>query len=221
MSGPSSPGRSPPQWAMPPQRPSRWRNISKTEKPGRRRRHRSVSELEIVAIPNGQFAENCYVLADTGSNQAVMIDPGEESDRFLAELKTRGWTLRAIWLTHGHIDHIMGVDAVYGATSAPIHLHPLDRPLYDALPQYGDWVGMDVGPAPEPHAELQAGQVLSVGEYRFEVRFTPGHSPGSVSFLGHGVIFGGDVLFNGSGENGQDAAVPIAQIPRVESDPGQ
>jgi glyoxylase-like metal-dependent hydrolase (beta-lactamase superfamily II) len=157
-----------------------------------------VSNLEVVVLPNGQLAENCYLVADAAARKAVMVDPGEEADRFLAELKLRFWSLQAIWLTHAHIDHIMGVGAVHQATGAPIHLHPLDRPLYDALPQYGAWVGRPVEPAPPPQFELGAGQVLRVGELRFTVRFTPGHSPGSVSFLGHGVIFGGDVLFNGS-----------------------
>ena len=157
-----------------------------------------MSDLKIVPLPNGQFAENCYLVADTRTREAVMIDPGEEPGRFLAELEARRWDLRAIWLTHGHIDHIMGVEAVHGATGAPIHLHPLDRPLYDALPQYGNWVGMKLERPPEPHVELRAGQLLAIGQYHFEVRFTPGHSPGSVSFRGEGVIFGGDVLFNGS-----------------------
>jgi glyoxylase-like metal-dependent hydrolase (beta-lactamase superfamily II) len=128
----------------------------------------------------------------------VIIDPGEESDRFLAELEARGWGLRAIWLTHAHIDHIMGVGAVHHATGAPIHLHPLDRTLYDALPEYGAWVGLALPPAPPPEVELSLGQVLNVGRFAFQVRFTPGHSPGSVSFLGEGRLFGGDVLFNGS-----------------------
>jgi hydroxyacylglutathione hydrolase len=157
-----------------------------------------VSELDVVAIPNGQFVENCYLVADRGAGVAVIIDPGEEPALFLAEAGRRDWTIQAIWLTHAHIDHILGVAAVHRATGAPIHLHPLDRPLYDALPTYGAWVGMKLEAPPAPQVNLAAAQHLAVGQFRFEVRFTPGHSPGSVSFLGHGRIFGGDVLFNGS-----------------------
>jgi hydroxyacylglutathione hydrolase len=157
-----------------------------------------VSELEVVALPNGQLAENCYLIADRSTGEAVIIDPGEEAAMFLAELDTRGWALKGIWLTHAHVDHIMGVGAVRRATGAPIHLHPLDRPIYDALPQYGAWLGMKLDPPPEPDVELRPGTQVRVGRGAFDVRFTPGHSPGSVSFVGHGMVFGGDVLFNGS-----------------------
>lgn len=157
-----------------------------------------MSDLEVVSLPNGQFVQNCYLVADRGSGEAVIIDPGEEPAMFLAELDTRGWTLGAIWLTHAHVDHIIGVGAVRHATGAPIYLHPLDGPIYDALPQFGSWVGMQLDPPPPPDAELKAGDVLTVGRYQFEVRATPGHSPGSVSFVGGGRVFGGDVLFNGS-----------------------
>ena len=157
-----------------------------------------MSDLSVVALPNGQFAENCYLLADLRTRQAVIIDPGEDSGMFLAELDARAWTLQEIWLTHAHIDHIMGVGAVHSVTGAPIHLHPLDRPLYDALPQYGAWVGMQLERPPAPQWELGPEQILLVGGFEFTVRFTPGHSPGSVSFLGEGMIFGGDVLFSGS-----------------------
>ncbi len=157
-----------------------------------------MSDLEVVALPNGQFAENCYLVADRRTREAVIIDPGEEPALFLAELDSHAWALRAIWLTHAHIDHIIGVGAVYAQTGAPIHLHPLDRPIYDALPEYGAWVGLRLDPPPPPDRELGPGQVLRVGGFEFSVRFTPGHSPGSVSFVGQGMVFGGDVLFNGS-----------------------
>lgn len=157
-----------------------------------------MPELEVVSLPNGQLVQNCYLVADRRTGEAVMIDPGEEPATFLAELDTRGWSLQGIWLTHAHVDHIIGVGAVRHATGAPIHLHPLDRPIYDALPQFGSWVGMELDAPPPPDAELSAGDVLWVGGERFDVRFTPGHSPGSVSFVGGGRVFSGDVLFNGS-----------------------
>jgi hydroxyacylglutathione hydrolase len=175
-----------------------------------------VSELEVVPLPNGQFAENCYLVADRRTREAVIIDPGEEPAMFLAELDTRAWTLRAIWLTHGHIDHIIGVGAIRRAAGVPIHLHPADRPIYDALPQFGSWVGMALEAPPPPDVELVPGTSVRVGRFDFEVRATPGHSPGSVSFVGHGMVFGGDVLFNGSvGRTdlpGGDAATLMATL---------
>jgi hydroxyacylglutathione hydrolase len=157
-----------------------------------------VSDLEVVSLPNGQLSQNCYLVADRRTREAVIIDPGEEHAMFLAELDTRAWTLRAIWLTHAHVDHIMGVGAVKRATGVPIHLHPLDRQIYDALPQFGAWLGQELQTPPPPDLALATGDRLTVGGYEFGVRFTPGHSPGSVSFVGNGMIFGGDVLFNGS-----------------------
>ena len=74
---------------------------------------------------------------------------------FLAELDTRAWALRAIWLTHAHVDHIIGVGAVKRATGAPIHLHPLDRRIYDALPQFGAWLGKELEPPPPPDVALR------------------------------------------------------------------
>jgi glyoxylase-like metal-dependent hydrolase (beta-lactamase superfamily II) len=153
---------------------------------------------EIVTIPNGQFFENCLLVADPNAKLAAMVDPGEEADRFLAELERRDWTLEAIWLTHAHIDHVLGVHAVKLATGVPIHLHPLDRPLYDGLAEQARWFGLEAAPAPPPDVELADCDTLTIGEASFQVRHTPGHSPGSVSLVGHGVIIGGDVLFQGS-----------------------
>ncbi len=84
------------------------------------------------------------------------------------------------------------------ATGVPIHLHPADRRIYDALPQFGGWLGKELEVPPPPDVDLEAGATLRIGGFSYEVRFTPGHSPGSVSFVGNGMVFGGDVLFNGS-----------------------
>lgn len=157
-----------------------------------------MSEPVVLQIANGQLAENCYLLGDPASHAAALVDPGEEADRFEAELARGGWRLEAIWLTHAHVDHIMGVSRIRAAHDVPVLLHPADRPLYDALPQQGAWVGFQLDAPPPPDAELSHGQLLRVGPHTWEVRHTPGHSPGSVSFRGHGMILGGDVLFSGS-----------------------
>ncbi|MDQ2670008.1 MAG: MBL fold metallo-hydrolase, partial [Gemmatimonadota bacterium] len=109
---------------------------------------------EIVCITNGQFAENCYLLADAAAGECAVVDPGEESGRILAEIARRGWRVTGVWLTHAHVDHVAGVGAVRAATGAAIHLHPGDRPLYDSLPQQAVWLGVRVEPAPGPDVEL-------------------------------------------------------------------
>jgi len=177
-----------------------------------------LPEPVVVSIPNGQFMQNCYLVADPASGAAAMIDPGEESDRILAELDRRGWTLEAIWLTHAHVDHIMGVGDVVARWPVPIWLHPLDRPLYDNLSPQAAMFGLRVPPAPPATDEIRPGEPLALGGIRFEVRHAPGHSPGSVALVGYGRVFGGDVLFSGSvGRTdlpGGDTATLFASIER-------
>jgi glyoxylase-like metal-dependent hydrolase (beta-lactamase superfamily II) len=79
-----------------------------------------------------------------------------------------------------------------------VYLHPADRPLYDAAANQGAWFGMQVEAPPPPSHELRAGETVAVGHYRFTVHHVPGHSPGSVAFIGHGIAFVGDALFAGS-----------------------
>lgn len=154
--------------------------------------------LEIVTLPNGQFAENCYLLADTRTREAVIVDPGEEPAMFLAELGTRAWTLKAIWLTHAHIDHVLGIPAVRERHQVPVVLHPDDRPLYENAERQAEWFGIRLDRLPEPDRWISHGDSVAVGGFEFEVRHTPGHSPGSVSFVGPGVALTGDALFAGS-----------------------
>lgn len=156
------------------------------------------AELRIVTIENGRFAENCYLLAPPGSSDAVIVDPGEEPERFLAAARQHELAIKAIWLTHGHLDHIMGVADIKAATGAPIYLHPGDRLLYDRLPDVAANFGIEWDAPPPVDRQWEHGGVAPLGSLQFAVRHTPGHSPGSVCFVAPGLVIGGDVLFQGS-----------------------
>jgi glyoxylase-like metal-dependent hydrolase (beta-lactamase superfamily II) len=155
--------------------------------------------VKIVPIPNGMFAENCYLVVDEQARECAIVDPGEEAGLILHKVKETGAKPVAIWLTHAHIDHVLGVPRVASETGAPVWLHPADRPLYDAVPEQAAWFGLaPLGPLPAPDRELSHGMRLAVGNISVEVRHAPGHSPGSVCFVAPGVALGGDVLFAGS-----------------------
>ena len=155
--------------------------------------------MKIVQIPNGVFAENCYLVVDERAGECAIVDPGEEAGLILHKVKETGTKPVAIWLTHAHLDHVLGVSRVAADTGAPVWLHPADRPLYDAVPDQAAWFGLaPPEPLPAPDQELAHGARLTVGDVSFEVRHAPGHSPGSVCLVGPGVALSGDVLFAGS-----------------------
>ena len=158
----------------------------------------TAATVRVVTILNGQFAQNCYLLAEAGSTDGVIVDPGEESELFLETAARQKITIHEIWLTHGHIDHVSGVAAVKAATGAPVFLHPLDRPLYDGLPDQARMFGLTCAAPPPPDRELSHGGTVTLGRTTFAVRHTPGHSRGSVCFVAPGLVIGGDVLFQGS-----------------------
>jgi len=155
--------------------------------------------MKIVQIPNGMFAENCYLVVDAHAGECAIVDPGEEAGLILHTVKETGTKPVAIWLTHAHIDHVLGVPRIAAETGAPVWLHPADRPLYDAVPEQAAWFGLaPPGSLPPPDHEIAPGARLSVGGLDFEARHAPGHSPGSVCLVGPGVVLSGDVLFAGS-----------------------
>lgn len=154
--------------------------------------------MKVVRIPNGQFVENSYLVVDEATRECVVIDPGEEAGLIAHQLTAAGARAVAIWLTHAHIDHVLGVPEIKRLTGVPVYLHPADRLLYDHVAEQAVAFGMRAGPLPPPDRVLDPGAMLLVGQLAFQVRHTPGHSPGGVSFVAPGVVFTGDVLFQGS-----------------------
>ena len=152
----------------------------------------------VRAITVGPFQENCYLLTDGETPDAVLVDPGDEGARLVAAIEDGGFVLRALWITHGHIDHVGAIADVKRRFDVPVCLHPADRPLYDRATEQGRLYGLHVETPPPPERALADGDALTVGALTFHVMHVPGHSPGHVAFVGHGMVFGGDCLFAGS-----------------------
>ncbi len=154
--------------------------------------------MSVVQIPNGQFAENAYLVVDDATRECAVVDPGEEAGLILHKIAALGVRPTAIWITHAHLDHVMGIPRVKRETGAPVYLHLADRELYDHAVQQGLAFGIPVETLPSPDREFVAGEQVRVGGLVFTPRHAPGHSPGSVCLVGDGVVFTGDVLFAGS-----------------------
>jgi hydroxyacylglutathione hydrolase len=157
--------------------------------------------LEIIPFVLGPVATNTYLVADSKSKQAVVIDPAWEEPGLLEEIERRGWSLGQIWVTHAHFDHFGGVALLARQTvPAPvIALHPLDLPLWQ-VNGGAALFGMHIPAPPNPNLQLAHAQALKLGTTQFEVRQVPGHSPGHVVFYcaEQGVLFCGDTVFWGS-----------------------
>ena len=157
-----------------------------------------MSTLTLRQLTVGPLQENCWLLADTVSGKAVLVDPGDEADVLLAAVDATGCALEAIWLTHAHFDHVGGVAGVIAARPVPIWLHPADAFFYaNAASNAARWGVVIQDPPPADH-ELAEGDRVQLGEHLFDVRHLPGHAPGHVAFIGHGLCLSGDLLFAGS-----------------------
>ena len=142
---------------------------------------------------------------------AICIDPGEPSDEVVAYIEEKGLKLKAICLTHGHLDHIGGTAFMKERfPDAEVLLHKDEEPLYFALPQQPivmgiqphqlSALGMDYADPPKPSRTVVHGEILEVGDLRFEFRHCPGHTLGHIVLIEHSAktVFTGDCLFNGT-----------------------
>ena len=157
--------------------------------------------LEIASFTLGPAQTNAYLIADSDTRESAVIDPAWDGKVILAEANKRGWRIGHLWYTHAHFDHIGGAGAIAdGLNPLPlVALHPNDHILWRAeggAPLFG----FKIDPGPEPTIDLYQGQILNLGKVTFEVRYTPGHTPGHCVFYAEKVhiCFCGDLIFSGS-----------------------
>lgn len=152
--------------------------------------------MEVYSLSVGPLQENTYLLVGEG-RRGVIVDPGDEARRILAEVGRVGLKPEAILLTHAHFDHVGAVAPLVEALGLPVYLHPADLPLYRRTRESGLRWGIDLPQPPEPSGWLEEGQQLDFG-LGLKVLHLPGHAPGHVGFYADGKLVSGDVLFRGS-----------------------
>jgi glyoxylase-like metal-dependent hydrolase (beta-lactamase superfamily II) len=159
-----------------------------------------VAGIEVLGSTVGQVAENSFTVFRTGSDRAIMIDPGDEPDRLMQPLAERGLTLEAILLTHCHFDHIGAVTPVARATGAPVYCPEIEVGVLADIMSYVPWPGFGPFESYEADHTVKGGEKLSLAGLEIEVLFTPGHSPGHVTYSirEEAALFSGDVLFQNS-----------------------
>ena len=154
--------------------------------------------LKIETIVNGPFQENCYLVWEEESKQAIFVDPGDEAQRLIGTARTLGLDVKGVFNTHGHIDHAGAAAEVCAAFGVPFAMHPADAFLLEGLPEQARMFGLPPMAVPRLDRELADGSTFAVGSAAGEVIHTPGHTPGGVCFRFDGVVFVGDTLLAGS-----------------------
>jgi len=146
----------------------------------------------------GPIMANCFILGCEETQEAVVIDPGDEANRILSVLADLKLNVKHILNTHGHFDHVSGNKKMKEATGADIMIHPLDAPMLGNLSASAAAWGMSAEDSPEPGQTLEDGDKVSFGNITLTVLHTPGHTPGGISFSTKGCVWVGDTLFAGS-----------------------
>jgi glyoxylase-like metal-dependent hydrolase (beta-lactamase superfamily II) len=158
--------------------------------------------LEIRYATLGLAATNAYLLADTETGEAILIDPVDQAETLVEMASESGWTIKLILATHAHFDHVLASKQLKELTSAPFYIHAEAAELLKNLPETG--IRFTGNPFPEAAAPdrllTTEPETLTLGAITLETLYTPGHALGHLAFFlrDHGIVFSGDALFAGS-----------------------
>lgn len=152
----------------------------------------------IKKIVVGTLENNCYIIGDERTREVFIVDPGDEPDRILDFVNEDNLETKFIVCTHAHFDHVGAINEIREITKAKIILHKDDLILYKNVEMQGLTWGFDIEPLIEPDIIVSEGYNLEIGDLRFMVLHTPGHSPGSICLYGEGILITGDTIFAGS-----------------------
>ena len=165
--------------------------------------------MDIVTLPVGQMAANCYLVSDKETKKSIIIDPGDDADYIQQSLSDNHLVPVQIIATHGHFDHIMGVLELKLAFNIPFFIHLRDEFLVKSMQSGAShFLGINPGPPPPIDGFLKIGYPIKFGSCKLSVIETPGHTPGSLCFYGkeQNILFTGDLLFAGGGVGRTDFA---------------
>jgi hydroxyacylglutathione hydrolase len=157
--------------------------------------------IDVRMFTVGPVQENCFIVRQKGSERAVVVDPGEEAEKLLAAIDALDIkSLDAILLTHTHFDHVGAVAPVAKATGAPVYCPELETRVLANIMDYVPWPGFGPFESYDADHTVAGGETLELAGLTLDVIFTPGHSPGHVTYAvrGENALFSGDVLFQGS-----------------------
>jgi glyoxylase-like metal-dependent hydrolase (beta-lactamase superfamily II) len=156
--------------------------------------------MDVRSFTVGPVAENCYIVRRDGADHGVVVDPGDEPERLLEAIDSLGVAVDAILVTHCHFDHIGAVAPVAEATGAPVWCPEIEVPVLADIMSYVPWPGFGPFESYDADETVAGGEHLSLAGLEIDVVFTPGHSPGHVTYAipSEGALFSGDVLFQGS-----------------------
>ena len=157
--------------------------------------------IRIKSLTLGPFATNAYLVADTETNNAILIDPVDDAPAILGAAEVEGWSIKLMLATHAHLDHVLASAAIKEALQIPFLIHEDCEALLDEIPLQGMYFGLGKLPQPAaPDRLLTDGDSVALDSIRLQCLFTPGHAPGHLSFYlaEHKILFSGDSLFAGS-----------------------